>query len=61
MRCVAAPPTNLQPAFATETDTRSVAENTPAGTNIGDPVAATHADSKGTLEYSLDYYWSDEF
>ena len=49
-----AQPTNLQPDFADPTTTRSVEENTAAGQNIGDPVAATHADSKGTLVYSLD-------
>ena len=48
-----APPTNLQPEFADATTTRSVVENTAAGQNIGDPVAATHADSNGTLVYSL--------
>ena len=49
-----APPTNLQPAFATEIDTRSVPENTDAGENIGAPVAVTTDDSVGTLVYSLD-------
>ena len=49
-----APPTNLQPEFADETTTRSVVENTAAGEDIGAPVSATHADSKGTLVYSLD-------
>ncbi len=49
-----APPTNLQPDFADSITDRSVDENTAAGQNIGDPVAATHADSKGTLVYSLD-------
>ena len=49
-----APPTNLNPEFASNADTtRSVAENTPAGQNIGDPVAATHGDGKGRLVYSL--------
>ena len=47
------PATNEQPEFSAETDTRSVAENTPAGENIGDPYTATHGDSKGTLVYSL--------
>ncbi len=49
-----APPTNLQPEFADATATRSVVENTAAGENIGAPISATHADSKGTLVYSLD-------
>ena len=47
-----APHTNSKPTFAAETDTRSVLENTDAGENIGDPVAATD-DSAGTLVYSL--------
>ena len=42
--------TNVNPEFADETTTRSVAENTAANTNIGAPVTATHADSKGTLK-----------
>ena len=46
---------NEHPEFASDASTtRSVAENTPAGQNIGDPVAATHPDSVGTLVYSLD-------
>ena len=49
------PATNEHPEFASDASTtRSVAENTPAGQNIGDPVAATHPDSVGTLVYSLD-------
>ena len=48
-----APPTNKHPGFADATTTRSVAENSAANTNIGTPVSATHADSKGTLVYSL--------
>ncbi len=46
-------PTNEHPEFSDATTTRSVAENTAAGTNIGVPVSATHADSKGTLKYLL--------
>ena len=50
----AAPETNVAPEFSsTETGTRSVAENTPAGEDIGDPVVATDADND-TLTYSLD-------
>ena len=42
---------NAAPVFpATETGARSVAENSLAGTNVGDPVAATDTD---TLVYSL--------
>ena len=48
------PPTNEHPSFADATADRSVEENTPAGQNIGAPVAATHSDSVGTLVYSLD-------
>ena len=48
-----APATNLQPSFSDAWANRSVAENTDAGQNIGAPVAATHADSVGTLVYSL--------
>ncbi len=44
---------NTPPAFATETITRSVAENTAAGVNIGDVVSATDEDKNDTLTYSL--------
>ncbi len=44
---------NEAPSFATTTASRSIAENTAANTNIGDPVTATDADSD-TLTYSLD-------
>ena len=56
-----APPTNQHPTFADQTATRSVAENTVAGEPIGDPVAATHSDSVGTLSYSLDTTGADTF
>ena len=47
-------PANNAPAFAaTEDGMRSVAENTAAGENIGDPVAATDADAGDTLTYTL--------
>ena len=39
-------PVNVAPEFADETATRSIEENTAAGTAIGDPVAAS-ADSNG--------------
>ena len=45
-------PENTAPAFSSETTTRMVEENTAAGTNIGDPVAATDADND-TLAYAL--------
>ena len=45
---------NNAPEFAaTEDGMRSVAENTAAGENIGDPVAATDADAGDTLNYTL--------
>ena len=44
---------NVAPAFPSETATRSIAENTAANTNIGDPVAATDPNGD-TLTYSLE-------
>ena len=45
---------NTPPVFPdAETRARSVAENTPAGENVGDPVTATDADTDDTLTYSL--------
>ena len=45
---------NTAPAFTKGSSTsRSVAENTEAGVNIGNPVVATDADSGTTLIYSL--------
>ncbi len=44
---------NEKPSFPTETATRSIAENTASGTNIGDPFQATDPDSGDTLTYSL--------
>ena len=58
---VTAPPTNQNPEFTDATATREVAENTPAGQNIGTPITATHADGKGTLVYSLDTTGADTF
>ena len=40
--------------FGGGTATRSIAENTPAGTNIGTPVSATNVDSEDVLIYSLE-------
>ena len=46
--------TNRNPEFPSDAaTTRSVAENTPARQNLGAPVSATQADSKGMLVYSL--------
>ncbi len=63
--------TNRPPAFATETTTRSIEENTPPGVNIGDPVTATDPDedSQGdddrefgeTLTYTLEGADADSF
>ena len=47
-------PANNAPEFPTTEDgARSVAENTAAGENIGDPVAATEDDAGDTLTYTL--------
>ena len=47
-------PTNNAPVFTAGTSTtRSVAENTAAGTNIGSAVAATDTNTGDTLTYSL--------
>ena len=43
---------NSAPAFASDTTTRSVAENTASGANVGSAVTATDADGD-TLTYSL--------
>ena len=45
-------PKTRAPVFANDSTTRSIAENTPAGVNIGSPVTATDADGD-TLTYSL--------
>ena len=44
---------NEAPSFPTERATRSVAENTASGANIGDPFQATDPDSGDTVTYSL--------
>ncbi len=49
------PPTNNVPTFTDGTSiTRSVAENTASGQNIGTAIAATDTDTDDTLTYSLD-------
>ena len=48
----APPPSNAAPEFPGTPATRTVAENTAAGVNIGNPIAATDPDSD-TLTYSL--------
>ena len=50
---VVAADVNVAPAFPSETATRSIAENTAANTNIGEPVAATDPNGD-TLTYSLE-------
>ena len=44
---------NTAPTFSSPTASRSVAENSAAGTNVGAPVTATDADSGDTLTYTL--------
>ena len=44
--------TNTAPTFTTDSTTRTIAENTEAGVNIGTPVVATDADND-TLTYTL--------
>ena len=52
---VITPPVKNPPAFNPGTvETISVAENTVAGTDIGDPVTAVDSDANDTLTYSLD-------
>ena len=43
---------NTPPVFASSSTTRTIAENTPAGRNIGSPITATDADGD-TLTYTL--------
>ena len=45
---------NSAPTFANPTETRSVAENSPASTDVGLPVTATDTDSGDTLTYTLE-------
>ena len=50
-----APGANNPPVFTEGTSTtRSVSATSPSGTNIGEPVAATDADSGDTVTYSLE-------
>ena len=50
----AATGTNNPPEFSDATATRSVAENTAAGQDIGSPVSATDTDTGDTLAYTLE-------
>ena len=52
---------NEAPAFAPETATRMVDENTAAGANIGLPVVAMDVDSGDTLTYTLGGTDADSF
>ena len=45
---------NSAPTFANPTETRSVAENSGGGTDVGNPVTATDTDSGDTLTYTLE-------
>lgn len=50
--------TNAVPVFTDDKTTRSVAENTPAGRNIGAPVTATHSDvDDQNMDEVLTYSW----
>ena len=53
VRAAPAPGTNVAPAFATLTATRSIPEDTPVGSAVGDPVTATDTDADDVLTYSL--------
>lgn len=44
---------NVAPEFADDSVERSVAENSQAGTAVGDPVAATDANAGDTISYAL--------
>ena len=46
------PPSNVPPEFSSSSTSRSVAENTSSGTNIGSPVTASDEDGD-TLTYSI--------
>ena len=52
---------NEPPSFDSDSTTRSVAENTPAGHDIGEPVQATDPDSDETLTYRLEGADADAF
>ena len=52
---------NEPPEFLTDTTLRNVDENTVAGVNIGEPVAATDPNSGDTLTYSLDAAGAESF
>ena len=45
---------NAAPTFQSPTETRSVAENSGGGTDVGNPVTATDTDGGDTLTYTLE-------
>ena len=49
----AAPASNAAPTFATDTATRSVPEDTPVGSAVGEPVTATDSNTDDVLTYTL--------
>ena len=53
VRAAPAPGSNAAPAFATATATRSIAEDTPVGSAVGDPVTATDTNTDDVLTYTL--------
>ena len=53
--------TNTAPAFAADTDTRSIRQGTAAGRAIGSPVRATDADRDDVLTYALSGMDGDAF
>ena len=52
---------NRPPEFSAASDTRSFAENTAAGENIGPPVTATDPDTSDSLTYTLEGTDKDSF
>ena len=52
---------NRPPEFSAASDTRSFAENTAAGENIGPPVTATDPDTSDSLTYTLEGTHKDSF
>ena len=46
--------TNVPPTFSTSPDTRTVAENTSSGQNIGGPVVATDTENSTSMTYELE-------
>ena len=57
----AAPANNAAPAFAAATATRSIAEDAPVGSVVGDPVTATDTDAGDVLTYTLSGADADSF